>query len=391
MKLSRFLRAAMFRRSTKTLGRWLALGLGAAGATGGSAQVTGVITRSDVTVQMQRGVKPGGTGLFHFTGAHIQGSVGSNAFGSGGAFASTARVDPDGIDFQNGNASGGLYAFSTSRTAIDVTFTNDDVGAVAPILRSSILPAGMGLFVDNPCLDNVAGCGAGHVSRVTSFQKFRPGARTGPGEAIAGASFAFSVTSGGTVLYSLSGSIILAYDPASHSNVMITDLDAAQAALNGFRFTALLGDPTQFGVVWDPTNIEIGLTDGALLQPGESMSFSYESAVQSFSRTPCLAMNQAACIVAYSSFGDPIGRGGGIIPGGLLGVFGQASAGPAADAHGISFATFEFKHPVYRDGVVSFDMDAPVVEPETWAMLILGLGLVGVALRRRPSWVDRVA
>jgi len=391
MKVPGDLRAAMIRRSTKTLIRSLAFGLAAAAATAGSAQVTGVITRSDVTVQMQPGATPGDTGLFRFIGSQIRGSVGSNAFGSGAAFASTARVDPDGIDFQNGNASGGLYAFSTSRTAIDITFTNDDATAVAPMLRSSILPAGMGLFIDNPCLNNVANCGAGHLGNVTSFQRFHPGALPSPDNEIAGASFAFSVTSGATVLYSLSGSIILAYDPASRTNIMFTDFDAAQAALNGFRLTSLPGDPTQFGVVWDATHVEIGLTDGGLLQPGDSMSFSYEAAVQTFSRTPCFGANRAACIIGYSSFGDPIGRGGGIIPGGLLSAFGQPSADPAAAAGGIAFATFEFGHPVYRDGVVTFDMNAPVAEPATWAMLILGFGLVGAALRRRPSWVDRVA
>jgi hypothetical protein len=161
--------------------------------------------------------------------------------------------------------------------------------------------------------------------------------------------------------------------------------------LNGFRLTALPGDPTQFGVVWDATDIEIGLSDGALLQPGDSMGFTYESTVQSFSRTPCYGMNRAACVVSYSSFGDPLGRGGGIIPGGLAGVPGQASTDAAPDPSGITFATYEFKHPVYKDGVVSFDMNAPVAEPATWAMLILGFGLVGSALRRRPSWVDRVA
>lgn len=390
MRVPWFLRATI-RPRAKALGRWLALGLAAAGATGGSAQVTGVITRSDVTVQMQPGANPGDTGLFHFTGTQIQGSVGSDAFGSGGAFASTARADPDGIDFQNGNASGGLYALSTSHTAIDITFSNDAATAVAPILRSSILPAGMGLFIDNPCLDNVAECGAGHKVGLNNFQQFRPGALPGPGDQIAGASFAFSVTSGGTVLYSLSGSVVLEYDSASDSNVLITDFDAAQAALNGFRLTSLPGDPTQFGVVWDATDVQIGLSDGRLLQPGEAMTFSYESSVQSFSRTPCYAVNQEACIVAYSSFGDPVGRGGGIIPRKVSGLLGQAFADSAPEPDGITFATYEFKHPVFHDGVVSFDMNAPVVEPATWAMLILGLGLVGVALRRRPSWVERVA
>lgn len=384
-------RVTTFRRTAIAAGRCLLLGLAVAGAAAGSAQVTGVITGSTVTVRMQPGAKPGDTGLYTFDGPELQGTLGSNAFGSGGTFASTARVDPDGVDFQNGNASGGLYAFTSSHVAIDIGFTNDGTTAVTPALRSSILPAGMGLFIDNPCLDNVAACGPGHtLLSVKDFKQFVPDGLPGPADDIAGASFAFRVMSGDTVLYSLSGSVILAYDPASHGNVLITDFDAAQTALNGFRLTALPGDPSQFGVMWDATDIDIAMPDGTLLAPGASASFTYESTVESFSRTSCFGLNMAGCVVAYSSFGDPVGRGGGIIPNALSTAPGMMAADAATDSSGLTFATFEFKHPVYQDGVVSFDMKAPVVEPATWTLMIAGFALVGLALRRRPLELDHV-
>ena len=373
-------------------GRCLLFGIAAATGTPACAQVTGVITDSEATVQMQPGQKPGDSGLYRFDGAQIQGSVGSNAFGSGGTFASTSRLDPDGVDFQNGNASGGRYAFTSSHTAIDISFTNDDAVALIPSLRSSILPAGLGLFIDHPCLDDVAACGPGHsLFSIKDFRKFAPDTLPGPANDIAGASFNFSVRSGGTVIYSLTASVVLAYDPMTHGNVLITDFGAAEAALSGFRLSALPGDASQFGVVWDATNFEVSAPGGALLQPGDSAVFTYESTVETFSRTPCYAMNAAACVVAYSSFGDPVGRGGGIIPGALLGSPGQFSAEDAQEGGGLQFATFGFKHPVYRDGVVSFDMDLPPVpEPSTWSMLIAGFGLVGLTLRRGQSRVGYV-
>jgi hypothetical protein len=346
-------------------------------ATMASSQVTGVVTDSSATLKFRPGIAPGDTGIHTFSGPQISGSLGSNIFGSGGVFASTSRVDPDDIEFQNGNASGGFYTSVLSHTAVDISFTNDGSSALVPRLRSTIVPAGLGLFVDGACLDDFQTCGPGHdfPGDVRGFQDFRPAHSPSASDAIAGASFDFRVSSGGTTIYTLSGSLALVRDEASGTNILVTDFGAASAALTGFRLTSPTGSQSEFGIAWDATALDIGFPPGTLLAPGESATLTYETTVESFSRTLCFQPSTAACLVAYSSFGDPVGRGGGIRP----------TLPTATASKPLSFDTFSFGDPELRDGVLHFELLSPpsVVEPSTWAMMITGFGLVGAIARRR--------
>ena len=361
-------------------------GLMVLGATAASAQVTGVVTHSEVAAKLKPGPLPGDTGVYNFQGTEISGSLGSNKLGSGGAYASTSRLDPDGIEFQNGNASGGLFASMSSYTSVDITFKNDGSQAVVPTLHSSIVPAGFGLFVDKPCLNDVAACGPGHdlLGTTRNLKQFTPGSFPSPSDAIAGASFDFRISSGGVVMYDLAGSISLVHDAVTGTNILVTDFDAAQLALSGFRLTAPVGDAGEFGVAWDATNITVAFPDGTLLAPGESATLTYESTVQTFSHTPCFQGNVAACLIAYSSFGDPVGRGGGIRP--TLDALSESSGVVALDSpvgSGLSFGSFTFQLPQFKDGVLDYPMLTPqVVEPASWMMLIVGFGLIGFTLRR---------
>lgn len=334
-------------------------------ATAASAQVTGVVTESRATLRLQPGTGPNDTEeLF---GTNIEAVRGSEAFGSGAAFAATSRIARDLIEFRNGSGSAGAFAYLRSQTAVDITFRNDEEQAFAPTLRSTIAPAGLGLYTGPPCLSDLRTCGPGarFPGDVYDFQDFMPDQRPPIGSMIAGASFNFVITGGGSVIYQLSGSVALVRDEQSGMNTLVSDLGAAQAALAGFRVLSDPGSQQQLSFAWDATELLVNFPAGLVLQPGESSTLSYETTVESFSRAPCFAQPAGACMFAYSAFGDPIGRGGGIQP--------------------LTFDTLFFQLPTFQGGQLTYQLAnrTPVPEPSVWAALIAGFAMVGGAMRAR--------
>jgi hypothetical protein len=364
------------------LSAFLIIGASIFAAPAAQAQVTGVVAHSSATVQFRPGAQPGDTGVQVFDGPQIADSLGDNPWGSGGSFASTSKVEPDFIEFQNGNAAGGAFSYLTSRTVVDISFTNDGDMAVTPTLHSTITPAGIGLFTGRACLNDLTQCSAGDTFP-GDFRDFQDFTGEGPTDDIAGASFIFRISGGGEVIYELQGSLGLAFDPLSQTNVLVSDLGAAQGALSGFRMISTPGDTHEFGFAWDATDIEVNFPKGTVLAPGASSTLTYETIVQSYSRTGCFELLTGACLLAYSSFGDPIGRGGTTRPS----FAALAVATPPSEDLG--FDSFRFQSPTFRDGVLSYKLLPPgsaVPEPATWAMMILGFGLVGAAARRRRTW-----
>nr|WP_239018212.1 PEPxxWA-CTERM sorting domain-containing protein [Sphingomonas flavalba] len=347
-----------------------------------SAQVTGVVTEASATLQFRPNVN-GDPDIRQYTGHKIGEQSGDLGFGSGASFASTANVGVGVVEFQNGNAAGGAYTYATSRTVIDVSFTNDGSIAVRPELHSTITPAGLGLYVGAGCLQDLNSCGPGFSfpGDFRMFQDFSVDGRDPVGDVLAGASFSFRITGGGSTIYKLTGSVALVHDAASGTNILVSDLDAAALALSGFQMTSTPGSDNSFGFAWDTTDILVAFPDSVLLQPGQSSTFTYETEVASFSRSQCYEQLTAACIIAYSSFGDPIGRGGGTNPA-LLRGFGTLDA--ATDGS-LAFDSFTFQLPSFKNGVLSYQLATGVPEPATWAMLIAGFGLVGAMRRRRAA------
>ncbi len=342
------------------------------------AQVTGVVTHTGAVIEFKPGADGSSTGL-EVLGRQIGGALGSNSWGSGASFASTSRVEPDFIEFQNGNAAGGAFSYVTSRTLVDISFTNDGDLAVTPTLHSTITPAGMGVFTASECLNKLTGCAAQGTfpGDFRTFQDFAPAGATND---IAGASFLFRISGDGQTLYELQGSLGLVYDPITATNILVSDLGAAAATLSGFRMISTPGDMREFGFVWDATGIDVNFPAGALLLPGESSTLTYETIVESYSRTPCYDLLTGACVVSYSSFGDPIGRGGTSRPSLRMAL--AAEPGPSDP---VDFDRFRFELPTFKNGVLSYQLLAPtsaVPEPATWAMMILGFSLIGVAARR---------
>jgi len=365
------------------------------GAVPAQAQVTGIVTRSNAATAL---FLKSGPQIFDisasFNGTDIGIESGYEGVRSGSTFSATSTLEPDYISFKNGNISGGLYSLTISHTIVDITFRNDGTSAVRPEIISTIVPAGLGLFIDNAsCMDRLVGCAPSDpITNAATFGDFAPSSLGTLGNSLAGASFEFKVTGGGNTLYDLAGGVALVRDPNSGLNVLVQDLAAAEAALDGFVYTSALGSFQQFGAAWDATDFSVDFGAGSLLAPGESATVRYETTVTTFSQVDCITSPTDACLFAYSAFGDPVGRGGGVNPEsgfaslmfspmavvtpGLIRVF-----EPSEDDL-LKFGELKFQRPEFKDGKLYFQLLGTVPEPATWAMMIFGFGLAGMALRR---------
>jgi len=281
---------------------------------------------------------------------------------------------------------------TTSHTIVDISFTNDGTEAVRPQLVSTILPAGLGLFIEGArCFNRLASCAASiPAANPITFQDFLASSLGNPATSLGGASFDFKVTGGGETLYDLAGGVTLLHDLATQTNQLVTDLADAQAALEGFRISSPAGSDQEYSAQWDATPFSVDFGLGTLLQPGESSTLRYETTVTTFTQVDCLTLPTDACLIAYSAFGDPMGRGGGVNP-----AFARfaAMATPSlireftpSEDDLFSFGDFKFNRPTFKDGILSFELQSePVPEPATWALMIAGFAFAGVCMRRRSS------
>jgi hypothetical protein len=370
------------------------------------AAITGVLTEASATGIFRPGVD--GTPItVTFSTPQISETFGDNQFGSGAIFDTTSRVGPGVVEFQNGNAASGGRARSISRTIVEVFYENTDPIPVRPILISQITPAGLGLYV--------SGCLGGDLRLCPSktddysFQDARPAGFLGE---IAGASFLFRVIGNDQILYELTGNVLLRSGATVNSpNVLDINLDDVSAVLNGFRRTSPEGSEFEIGFAWDATDFEVVFPESMTLQPGETGQLTYFTEVTSFSSSFCFGESRQACPIAYSSFGDPIGRGGTAnrapIGDGLateltedLSMLAAASMpiqfSGGGEITGLQIPLFEFAYPTFEGGVLTYRLaNAPpitpgpgtqVSEPATLALLPLGLaGLLGLRGRRRVS------
>lgn len=297
--------------------------------------------------------------------------------GEGGSVESLVSISSTTVSFESGVAVSGGFAEATSFSGVDITLTNNSEGVVSiENFGSTIIPAGLGFYLqerDGAATDNNIFTGYGQTETGLTFADLSP--LVPDGEAFAFSDFEFSVVSNEVTLYTLSGSLALYRDGGS----ILADynLDAAAGALAGF--VTAYDTPFALAYAWDATDIVIPLN--AFLEMGDSQVIEYRTRVTSRTRADCIT--EVTCLVAYSGFGDPIGRGGGVAD--LLAFSLQAFSGPSINAinpiTGIVFDPQTFEP--FR-----FLTSDPIPEPATWMTLILGFGVLGAALRRRrvPSY-----
>ncbi|MBL8772314.1 MAG: PEP-CTERM sorting domain-containing protein [Phenylobacterium sp.] len=339
---------------------------------------------------------PGGEGVLR----NAPGSTG------GAAYNSFVNIGPSSIFFESSNStSEGNFSSFQSFSTVSFDFLNSEDAPVA--FHSEITPQGLGMYL----ADTSGGClftnscvqVSHHVAQLSDL--YAPGETNG---IIGAVGFQFDILDNGDTLYTLSGFLALARNALGCDGYCVVDALGEEAfyegdflveatgarSLNGF---ARQTDPTDTSAIafgWDATPVLLSLL------PGEH-TIEYRTSVFSITNTDCMGMTSEICLVAYSGFGDPIGRGGGIdalrgdlragmsfgnMPGGLGGFDAEPFHDlPGGLIQGLNFSPARFSLPVFRNGVLTYDSSTSgaVPEPGTWALMILGFGAMGAALRRR--------
>lgn len=293
--------------------------------------------------------------------------------GYGGSNETIIEVGPGHASFESGVAVSGPASSASSTSGVNISIVNPFEATSISVEKfgSTIIPAGMGFYIQDRTGDATGSniyTGYGQTSTAVFDDLF---AVTGAGQ-FAYSGFDFYVTSGESTLYSLSGYMSLAFD---ESGILTRTfgLGAAQVALTGF--TSAYDNDFAWAYAWDATDIDFDID--ALLAPGDQYDINYTTTVYSSTNAACL--NATTCLVAYSGFGDPIGRGGGVsfaARGGQTSSFDNPITGIIFDPNDLD-----------RFELVNVSYDPPgggaVPEPATWMMMILGFGMLGAALRRR--------
>jgi hypothetical protein len=268
-----------------------------------------------------------------------------------------------------------------SSTSVGFTFTND--GSAPVQFDSQITAAGLGFYL----ADVNAGCQYSNCAEVSGVSllditRFIPLGSAGE------VGFNFAIQDNGQDLFRVTGSTAIryrdghAYFDDQFGSGVFGDGTGAKGLLSGFTLASGKFDTAAHGFAWDATDVSFFLGEGV-------HNLTYTTSVYSTSNANSLSCG--ASLVAYSGFGDPIGRGGGVealrtasLRGG--GDVSATSSGCPADGpiKGLNFTPTTFDPPTLKDGVLTYDPPSnSVPEPATWTMMILGFGGIGAVLRRR--------
>ena len=272
-----------------------------------NANIIAIVTESSASGSyFDQAAEGDGDGSVSFDNPQIAEGVGSRRFGSAGRFDSVSDVEGDSIFFKNGNASFGALASSSSRTVVDITFTNTGDEAVTPLLDSQIVPAGLGFYLTGCSGDDLVEC----TSSTDSFNSIETyeGFQGTPGSVVAESRFNFSVELGDFVLFSLTGSLSLVTNETSTGNTVVTEFSQIENFLTDFRKTSSEDSTKQVTYDWGATNFQVLFPEELL--SGQSATLSYITEVHTSASSSCGSFGPDPCIISYGAFGDPIGRGG---------------------------------------------------------------------------------
>jgi hypothetical protein len=302
----------------------------------------------------------------------------SEGFNTAGAtYNSFVNVGANAITFESSNVvSQGAFTSFESSSVVSFTFNNgnpyEDVD-----FHSEITPQGMGFYL----ADTSGGClftySCAQVSdELFTFADLSP---LGPGTVgyLGGSAFSFEIWDNGSALMSLNGFLALYANPDCPNGYCIieslTGPENAEGVLTGFSQQTDPFDLSARAYGWGATDVHFALGYG-------EHNLEYRTSVITFANADCAGPTANICLVAYSGFGDPIGRGGAID---ALNAFdvGAYTHGDDDLIGGLNFTPQTFRLS-YSDGELTY-ATAGVPEPGTWALMIMGFGILGAALRRR--------
>jgi hypothetical protein len=370
-----------------TLGGALAL------ATAASAQVSGIVTSETLTTyQPLLGATSGGPNAYGMSGpiGNQTTQINTSYFGTENYnnYQVSTTVNPDYIAFANNGTVSGLNSYVQSSTSIAVTYTNTTSTAVNATLTSTILPGGFGFYegnlAGNPTYSNgvVADVNQTPESKTANLLSLNGYFPTASWQ-VGAVAFSFEILDGSSVLADYTGSATLDL----LENCTETGCSAPYMALGSVSGTATT-ELADFGLIaadsaekaigwsWDATTVSLAL---GTLGAGASTTLTYLTTVTvETDINKSSVANQA--LIAYAGFGDPIGK--------------EAGAGGINDPNfpllDLSPPTF---NPVTGDATspdfINYGPDIPpndvtvTPEPQTWALMLAGVGLAGAVLRRR--------
>lgn len=356
-----------------------------------------------------------------------------NSRDDGMTFEALSDFSNASILFKNSVIGSGAGTRLTATIGVEITIDNSFGFDFKPVLNTKLLAAGMGTFVNATVLSKFESQGnvtqAPNVLDCTASQLKNCAPLTDPAIAAllqspsdvfgpTSTGFDFNVTVAGESKYRMQAS--MGYDADGN---YFEDIDQAKVLAN-FRRSDAPGQIFTTGYTWDDTFVDITL--GETLLAGQKLTAVYTITTfvnidqngGDFVRFfPTVGGGQELMIApgAFAAFGDPIGGQGPIVDDIFSSpeAFGNVSSFSLSSMKQSQFESLRINtngtgvfdlpyfivDPVTGQPITIFDGKTilpppdpfpygrlgpdPVPEPSVWAMLIMGFGGIGAAMRRR--------
>ncbi len=313
----------------------------------------------------------------------------SDSYGKGAGYAANVTTNGGSVFFSSGSMSAGTGNAALSVVGVTLDFANlggQQINSVTSTIFQSTFGFYMAPFGNNnpictgatlPTCEGAVGGGVDFASMADGGSPLFP-------SGMAGSSFLFEVLVNGQVERSIGGGLTLvdngANPPAlfSYSTIdgVTGNLGDLSGVLPGFQLLQNDGYGLIYG--WDQSNFTVAF-DEPITGAG---SIGYRITTYTFGDSLTGNNESSRSIIAFSCFADPVGRGStsSIIP--LV----NSLADPTCDDFregGDQKRDYVLNiGSIDDDGNFSFTAPGAIPEPDTWAMLIMGFGLVGLSMRR---------